>query len=275
MSAMLIIAAALVALSGLFSGLNLGLMSFADEDLRIVIEGSPDENKVRNAQRIRPLRGSHLFVDPARLPVADCLTVMHPRDCRPVFVFPWEGVTCVGASHMIELGTSWNPSVDDQALGRIHRFGQRRPCYVYRVVAQGSIDELVLHRQATKSSLCGLLKSKKFPTRSDPDRAAVFDMTDENVASRLWEESSRASDAVPNEDEDAPTVNDHGHGAPRAAEAIASVCEYANPDLWDAIDPRATESPFGSGPLEALRHAAHVNANPRLGDLGATLPKRC
>ena len=56
MSAMLIIAAALVALSGLFSGLNLGLMSFADEDLRIVIEGSPDENKVRNAQRIRPLR---------------------------------------------------------------------------------------------------------------------------------------------------------------------------------------------------------------------------
>ena len=159
-----------------------------------------------------------------------------------------EGVTCVGASHMIELGTSWNPSVDDQALGRIHRFGQRRPCYVYRVVAQGSIDELVLHRQATKSSLCGLLKSKKFPTRSDPDRAAVFDVTDESVASRLWAESSgsRASDA-------APTVNDHG--APRAAEATASVCEYANPDLWDAIDPRATESPFGSGPLEALRLA--------------------
>ena len=53
MSAMLIIAAALVALSGLFSGLNLGLMSFADEDLRIVIEGSPDESEVRNAERIR------------------------------------------------------------------------------------------------------------------------------------------------------------------------------------------------------------------------------
>ena len=50
--------------------------------------------------RIRPLRGSHLFVDPARLPVDDCLTVMHPRDGRPVFVFPWEGVTCVGTTDL-------------------------------------------------------------------------------------------------------------------------------------------------------------------------------
>lgn len=50
--------------------------------------------------RVRPLRGSHLFVDPARLPVEDCLTVMHPDDGRPVFVFPWEGVTCVGTTDL-------------------------------------------------------------------------------------------------------------------------------------------------------------------------------
>ena len=51
-----IIAAVLVALSGLFSGLNLGLMSFAPEDLRIVIEGSPDESERRAAAKIQPLR---------------------------------------------------------------------------------------------------------------------------------------------------------------------------------------------------------------------------
>lgn len=50
--------------------------------------------------RVRPLRGSHLFVDPERLPVSDCLTVMHPDDGRPVFVFPWEGVTCVGTTDL-------------------------------------------------------------------------------------------------------------------------------------------------------------------------------
>ena len=50
--------------------------------------------------RVRPLRGSHLFIDPAVLPVNDCLTVMHPEDGRPVFVFPWEGVTCVGTTDL-------------------------------------------------------------------------------------------------------------------------------------------------------------------------------
>lgn len=50
--------------------------------------------------RVRPLRGSHLFVDPQRLPATDCLTVMHPDDGRPVFVFPWEGVTCVGTTDL-------------------------------------------------------------------------------------------------------------------------------------------------------------------------------
>ena len=50
--------------------------------------------------RVRPLRGSHLFIDPAVLSVSDCLTVMHPDDGRPVFVFPWEGVTCVGTTDL-------------------------------------------------------------------------------------------------------------------------------------------------------------------------------
>lgn len=50
--------------------------------------------------KVRPLRGSHLFIDPAVLSVNDCLTVMHPDDERPVFVFPWEGVTCVGTTDL-------------------------------------------------------------------------------------------------------------------------------------------------------------------------------
>lgn len=50
--------------------------------------------------RVRPLRGSHLFVPAARLPVTDCLTVMHPDDARPVFVFPWEGLTCIGTTDL-------------------------------------------------------------------------------------------------------------------------------------------------------------------------------
>ena len=51
-------------------------------------------------QVIRPLRGSHLIVPFWRLPVAVSLSLIHPRDRRPVFVYPWEGVTVIGTTDL-------------------------------------------------------------------------------------------------------------------------------------------------------------------------------
>jgi len=48
--------------------------------------------------RIRPLRGSHLIFPAWRFPVAQAVSFMHPVDGRPVFAFPWEGVTLVGTT---------------------------------------------------------------------------------------------------------------------------------------------------------------------------------
>jgi len=50
------------------------------------------------APRIRPLRGSHLIFPAWRLPVAQALSFLHPVDRRPVFIFPWEGITLVGTT---------------------------------------------------------------------------------------------------------------------------------------------------------------------------------
>jgi glycerol-3-phosphate dehydrogenase len=47
---------------------------------------------------IRPLRGSHLIFSAWRLPVAQAVGFLHPVDRRPVFIFPWEGVTLVGTT---------------------------------------------------------------------------------------------------------------------------------------------------------------------------------
>jgi len=43
-------------LSGTFSGLNLGLMSLAEDDLNIVINGSSDPKEIRDAKKILPVR---------------------------------------------------------------------------------------------------------------------------------------------------------------------------------------------------------------------------
>jgi len=55
------------------------------------------------APRLRPLRGSHLVLPAWRLPLAQAVSLMHPEDGRPVFAFPWEGVTLVGTTDVDHL----------------------------------------------------------------------------------------------------------------------------------------------------------------------------
>ncbi len=54
--------------------------------------------EIGGQSRIRPLRGSHLIFPAWKLPVAQAISFLHPRDHRPVFIFPWEGITLVGTT---------------------------------------------------------------------------------------------------------------------------------------------------------------------------------
>jgi glycerol-3-phosphate dehydrogenase len=56
--------------------------------------------KVGGEPRIRPSRGSHLTFPSWRLPVAQAINLVHPRDGRLVFVLPWEGVTVAGTTDL-------------------------------------------------------------------------------------------------------------------------------------------------------------------------------
>lgn len=55
-------------------------------------------NQLVQGKKIRPSRGSHLVVSAERLPVADSLTVLHPEDKRPIFIYPWLGRTVIGTT---------------------------------------------------------------------------------------------------------------------------------------------------------------------------------
>lgn len=50
--------------------------------------------------RLRPLRGSHLVLPWEKLAAAQAVTFAHPTDGRPVFAYPWEGVTLVGTTDL-------------------------------------------------------------------------------------------------------------------------------------------------------------------------------
>lgn len=63
------------------------------------------------------------------------------------------GLNLTGASRMIMLDLSWNPADDAQAAARSWREGQKRPVYVYRLVATGTLEENMLQRQVEKAAL--------------------------------------------------------------------------------------------------------------------------
>jgi glycerol-3-phosphate dehydrogenase len=54
--------------------------------------------------RLRALRGSHLFFSREKLPLTLSISFLHPADGRPVFAFPWEGVTLVGTTDIDQGG---------------------------------------------------------------------------------------------------------------------------------------------------------------------------
>ncbi|MFT7723492.1 MAG: DEAD/DEAH box helicase [Roseateles sp.] len=68
------------------------------------------------------------------------------------------GLNLTAADTVIHVDPWWNPAVQAQASARAHRIGQRQPVFVYRLVAQGSIEERILELQARKQALAdGLL----------------------------------------------------------------------------------------------------------------------
>src|SRR5690606_877834 len=55
----------------------------------------------------------------------------------------------------------WNPAVEEQAIDRIHRIGQKKKVVAYRLVTPNSVEEKVLRLQAVKGALAsGLLNSE-------------------------------------------------------------------------------------------------------------------
>jgi superfamily II DNA or RNA helicase len=63
------------------------------------------------------------------------------------------GLNLPEASYVFLLDPWWNPAVENQAIDRCHRIGQKQPVTVYRFITRGSIEEKVMALKQVKKQM--------------------------------------------------------------------------------------------------------------------------
>lgn len=71
------------------------------------------------------------------------------------------GINLIGANRLVLIDPDWNPASDQQALARVWRDGQKKTCFVYRLISTGTIEEKILQRQSMKLSLSSCVVDEK------------------------------------------------------------------------------------------------------------------
>ena len=63
------------------------------------------------------------------------------------------GLNLTAADHVFLLDPWWNPAVEDQAADRAHRIGQDKPIFVYKLVAEDTVEQGILALQQKKRAI--------------------------------------------------------------------------------------------------------------------------
>lgn len=108
--------------------------------------------------RLRLLRGSHLLFPLEKLPLKEAISFLHPADKRPVFAFPWEGVTLVGTTDVDHGGPAeTDPRISEYEVD-------------YLMAAVNHIfGDVELKKSDVRSTLAGI-RSVLDTGRTDPSR---------------------------------------------------------------------------------------------------------
>ncbi|OUC49062.1 putative protein, SNF2 family [Trichinella nativa] len=101
------------------------------------------------------------------------------------------GLNLMAADTVILFDSDWNPQCDLQASDRCHRIGQTKPVLIYRLVAKGTIDEIMVDRAQSKRKLEKLvIASGKFKFNKSVSEkiteAELLEILSDNQLGSVW-----------------------------------------------------------------------------------------
>lgn len=77
-----------------------------------------------------------------------------------------QGLNMFGANRVVILDDHFNPTWEQQAIGRAYRIGQQKPVYVYRLTVGGTFEQAIQNQALFKEQLATRVVDKKNPNRS-------------------------------------------------------------------------------------------------------------
>ena len=86
------------------------------------------------------------------------------------------GLNLVAANQVILADSWWAPAIEDQAVDRVYRLGQKRPTTVWRLVMEGSIEDKVIEIQKRKRELMTTAFREKTTNKGDDRRRTLADL---------------------------------------------------------------------------------------------------
>ncbi|XP_042016486.1 protein CHROMATIN REMODELING 20-like, partial [Salvia splendens] len=94
------------------------------------------------------------------------------------------GINLYAANRVIIIDGSWNPTYDLQAIYRAWRYGQTKPVFAYRLIAQATLEEKIYKRQVNKEGLAARVVDKQQVHRaiSRGEMVDFFDFADDESA---------------------------------------------------------------------------------------------
>lgn len=76
------------------------------------------------------------------------------------------GLNLTAADYVFILDPWWNPAVEEQAMSRAHRMGQKKKVFVYRFIARDTIEEKIHLLQDRKSQLADVFVNSNNPFKA-------------------------------------------------------------------------------------------------------------